>query len=35
MKDLYRVSKLLGHASIEVKETYLRGLGERDDEGAS
>jgi integrase len=29
-KDLYRVSKLLGHASIQVTETYLRGLGEVD-----
>jgi integrase len=29
-KDLYRVSKLLGHASIQVTETYLRGLGELD-----
>jgi integrase len=29
-KDLHRVSKLLGHASIQVTETYLRGLGEVD-----
>jgi len=28
--DIYRVSKLLGHASIQVTETYLRGLGEVD-----
>jgi len=27
-KDIYRVSKLLGHASIQVTEIYLRGLGE-------
>jgi integrase len=27
-RDIYRVSKLLGHASIQVTETYLRGLGE-------
>ena len=27
-KDIHRVSKLLGHASIQVTETYLRGLGE-------
>ena len=27
-KDIHRVSKLLGHASILVTETYLRGLGE-------
>ncbi len=27
-KDIYRLSKLLGHASIQVTETYLRGLGE-------
>jgi len=26
-KDLYRVSKLLGHASIQVTEIYLKGLG--------
>jgi site-specific recombinase XerC len=26
--DIYRVSKLLGHASIQITETYLRGLGE-------
>lgn len=25
-KDIYRVSKLLGHASIQVTENYLRGL---------
>ncbi len=29
-KDIYRVSKLLGHASIQVTELYLRGLGEVD-----
>ena len=29
-KDLYRVSRLLGHASIQVTETYLKGLGEVD-----
>ncbi|MGA2548462.1 MAG: hypothetical protein ABSF43_18125 [Rectinemataceae bacterium] len=28
--DIYRVSKLLGHASIQVTELYLRGLGEVD-----
>jgi site-specific recombinase XerD len=27
-KDIHRVSKLLGHASIQITETYLRGLGE-------
>jgi len=27
-KDIHRVSKLLGHASIQVTETYLQGLGE-------
>jgi site-specific recombinase XerD len=27
-KDLHRVSKLLGHGSIQVTEAYLRGLGE-------
>jgi site-specific recombinase XerD len=27
-RDLCRVSRLLGHASIHVTETYLRGLGE-------
>jgi integrase len=27
-RDIYRVSKLLGHASIQVTEIYLRGLGE-------
>lgn len=27
-RDLHRVSKLLGHASIQVTETYLKGLGE-------
>jgi site-specific recombinase XerD len=27
-KDIHRVSKLLDHASIQVTETYLRGLGE-------
>jgi integrase len=27
-KDIYHVSKLLGHAGITVTETYLRGLGE-------
>jgi site-specific recombinase XerD len=29
-RDIYRVSKLLGHASIQVTELYLRGLGEAD-----
>jgi site-specific recombinase XerD len=29
-RDIHRVSKLLGHASIQVTETYLRGLGEID-----
>jgi len=29
-RDIYRVSKLLGHASIQVTEVYLRGLGEVD-----
>lgn len=29
-RDIYRVSRLLGHASIQVTETYLRGLGEID-----
>jgi site-specific recombinase XerD len=29
-RDIYRVSKLLGHASIQVTELYLRGLGEVD-----
>ena len=29
-KDIYRLSKLLGHASIQVTEHYLRGLGEID-----
>jgi integrase len=28
--DIYRVSKLLGHASTQVTEDYLRGLGEVD-----
>jgi integrase len=28
--DLYRVSKLLGHASIQITELYLKGLGEVD-----
>jgi integrase len=27
-KDIHRVSKLLGHASILVTENYLKGLGE-------
>ena len=27
-KDIYSMSKLLGHASIHVTEAYLRGLGE-------
>ena len=27
-KDIYRLSKLLGHASIQVTEHYLKGLGE-------
>jgi site-specific recombinase XerD len=27
-RDIYRLSKLLGHASIQVTEVYLRGLGE-------
>lgn len=26
--DIYRLSKLLGHASIQVTESYLKGLGE-------
>jgi len=25
-KDIYNVSKLLGHASIAITEVYLRGL---------
>jgi site-specific recombinase XerD len=29
-KDIYRVSKLLGHASILITERYLKGLGEVD-----
>jgi site-specific recombinase XerC len=29
-KDIHRVSKLLGHASIQVTENYLKGLGEID-----
>jgi integrase len=29
-RDIYRVSKLLGHASIQVTEIYLRGLREVD-----
>ena len=29
-KDIHRVSKLLGHASIQVTENYLRSLGEID-----
>jgi site-specific recombinase XerD len=29
-RDLHRVSKLLGHASIQVTESYLKGLGEVD-----
>ena len=29
-RDIYRVSRLLSHASIQVTETYLRGLGEID-----
>jgi integrase len=29
-KDIHRLSKLLAHASIQVTETYLRGLGEVD-----
>jgi site-specific recombinase XerD len=29
-RDIYRLSKLLGHASIQVTETYLKGLGELD-----
>ena len=29
-RDIYRVSKLLGHASIQVTELYLRGLGQVD-----
>lgn len=29
-RDIYRVSKLLGHAGIQVTEIYLRGLGELD-----
>jgi site-specific recombinase XerD len=27
-KDIHRVSRLLGHASIQVTDTYLKGLGE-------
>jgi integrase len=27
-KDIHRVSRLLGHASIQITETYLKGLGE-------
>lgn len=27
-KDIHRVKELLGHASIQITETYLRGLGE-------
>jgi site-specific recombinase XerD len=29
-RDLYRVSKPLGHASIQVTEKYLRDMGEVD-----
>ncbi|MDR0475749.1 MAG: tyrosine-type recombinase/integrase [Treponema sp.] len=29
-KDIHRVSKLLGHASIQVTETYLQSLGVKD-----
>lgn len=29
-RDLHRLSKLLGHASVNVTERYLRGLGEAD-----
>jgi site-specific recombinase XerC len=29
-KDIHRVSRLLGHASILVTETYLKGLGENE-----
>jgi len=29
-RDLYRISKLLGHSTLHVTETYLRGLGEVD-----
>jgi site-specific recombinase XerC len=29
-RDIYRVSKLLGHALLQVTEDYLRGLGEVD-----
>jgi integrase len=29
-RDIHRLSKLLGHASIQVTETYLKGLGEID-----
>ncbi len=29
-REVYRVSKMLGHASIQVTETFLRGLGEVD-----
>lgn len=29
-KDIHRVCHLLGHASIQVTETYLKGLGEAD-----
>jgi site-specific recombinase XerD len=28
--DIYRVSKLLGHVSIQITEIYLRGLGKVD-----
>ncbi|MEI6388852.1 MAG: site-specific integrase, partial [Spirochaetota bacterium] len=33
-RDLYRVSRLLGHASIQVTELYLRGLGEGTERGS-
>lgn len=29
-RDIYRVSKMLGHASIPVTERYLKGLGKMD-----
>jgi site-specific recombinase XerD len=29
-RDIHRVSKLLGHASIQITETYLQGLGIKD-----
>ncbi|MDR0441928.1 MAG: tyrosine-type recombinase/integrase [Treponema sp.] len=29
-RDIHRVSRLLGHASIQVTEHYLKGLGKLD-----